>query len=113
MMNVNALEMNELDFVIGGSMGETAKDSFELYDHGLLKDHWCPGSMAFNWKSLSAKVDAAWAKAGIQVISNPFGDNVYKKDGKRITRDDALKHLDDNFHFISVGSGKAYYGSSK
>ena len=97
MLQRNAMNLNELDYVAGGTISETADDSFELYDRGLLKDHYNAAEMAVEWKTLSAKVDDAWRKAGIDVITKPFGGNVYKQNGKTLTRDEAMEHLKKNF----------------
>lgn len=102
MLQRHSMNINELDFIAGGSAGETARDSFELFDHGLLNDHWNAASMMVDWGNLSSKVDSAWAKAGIQVTTKPFADNVYKKDGKVIPRDEALEHLNKNFKLVPV-----------
>ena len=91
------MSMNELDAVAGGGMIETYKDSLELFERGLLDDHMNPAHLAAGWKNLSAKIDAAWAKAGIEVITKPLGGNVYKKDGKVIPREAALQHLSMNY----------------
>ena len=52
------------------------------------------------WKSDSAAVDAGWAKAGITCVTKPAGDNLYFKDGKEMTRNEALDYLKANFKQI-------------
>lgn len=97
MKNAKVLKIDELSYVSGGNFDETTKDSFELFDRGLLKERYNKNDIIFNWEESSAKVDEAWRKAGIDVITNPFGYNVYKKDGKEINRYDAMEHLKKNF----------------
>ena len=73
MKNVKAMNINELDFVAGGSAAETAKDSFELWDRMLMDDHYGSAGIMIKWNEKSRNVDKAWAKAGVEVITKPFG----------------------------------------
>lgn len=97
MKNVKAMNINELDFVAGGSAAETAKDSFELWDRMLMDDHYGSAGIMIKWNEKSRNVDKAWAKAGVEVITKPFGSNVYRINGQEVDRDQALEHLKTNF----------------
>lgn len=96
------LSDEELDAVAGSSFNETAADSFELYDHGLLKDYHNAVVTGAQWNKISSEVDKAWHKAGVDVITKPFGDNEYKIDGKIVTRNTALEQLDKKFDRIKL-----------
>ena len=97
MKYAHAINVNELDFVAGGSAAETANDSFELWDRMLMNDHYGSVGIMASWSEKSSNVDKAWRKAGVEVITKPFSDNVYRINGKQVSRDDALAHLKDNF----------------
>jgi hypothetical protein len=94
----------ELDGVAGGSVASTAYDSEFLYEHGLV-DHWHSTlSTFFMWGSYSAAVDAGWAKAGITCVTKPWGDNLYLKDGKEISRDEAYNYVRNSFPKVKSAS---------
>ena len=95
--NMETMSEDELDNVAGGTPGETAEDSKLLYEHGLLNDYHGWWHTSFNWKTDSAEVDAAWAKAGITCVKKPGFKNKYFKDGEKISREEAIAHLRDNF----------------
>jgi len=97
------LSDEELDQVAGGTIGETAGDSNILYDHGLMDTWYSIVGLSFAWCSKSAAVDAGWAKAGITcctVYVTGSGANKYWKDGKEISRDEAIKYVKANFKRI-------------
>ena len=95
------LSDEELDNVAGSSLAETARDSKILYDHGLMDDYsYSDFSIIGIWLKRSAQVDAGWAKAGITSVTKPFGGNKYFKDGKEISRDDAIKIVKSKFKRI-------------
>lgn len=93
MKNANAMNINELDFVAGGTAKETAKDSFELWEYGFMEDHYGTVGIWIDWATKSRNVDKAWAEAGVDVITSPFEANVYKIKGKQVSRDEALASL--------------------
>ena len=81
---------NKLNMVTGGDFDETAWDSWALYRKGLIDKRYGTADMVFHWVTNSAKVDAAWSKAGIRCLSKPISSNRYYKDGKEISHDLAL-----------------------
>jgi len=98
------LSDEDLDNVAGGTIGETAKDSEILYDYGLVKEWHTSLHMIFHWESGSAEVDDGWSKAGITCVTKPFSNNKYFKDGKQISRDEAMNIVKSKFkriHHIS------------
>lgn len=88
-----ALSEEELEKVAGGSVWQTADDSEFLYDYGLVEDWHGQTTTMFNWVSYSAKVDEGWSKAGITCVTKPWGDNLYFKNGKEISRKEAYDHV--------------------
>ena len=96
-----AMSEDELDNVAGGSSGGTARDSQFLYEHGLIDSYSGNGlSILLRWNSESAAVDAGWSKAGITCVTKPCKENLYFKDGKEITHDEAIAHVKANFSKI-------------
>ena len=92
-----AMSNDELDQVAGGSFGGTADDNDFLYKYGLTNKRFYAIGAFFHWKSCSEEVDSGWAKAGITCVTHPSDDNEYFKDGKQITRDEAIAHVKANF----------------
>ena len=90
----------ELDNVAGGGIPETSNDSKLLYERGLVDDWHGVETTAFRWGSYSEAVDAGWSKAGITCVTKPFNDNQYFKDGKEISRNEAIAHVQANFQKI-------------
>ena len=95
-----AMSDDELDQVAGGNIVGTGDDSKFLYDYGLVDDWHGKLHTFFNWKSDSAAVDGGWSKAGITCVTKPAGSNQYFKDGKEISRDEAVAHVKANFSKI-------------
>ena len=96
------LKESELDSISGGTFGDTIDDSKFLYEYGLSDDWHGNIHTWFNWKSDSSAVDAGWAKAGITCVTKPGdnNDNKYFMNGKEITRNDAVAHVQANFNKI-------------
>jgi len=90
----------ELSMVAGGGKEDTASDNGLLYSYGLMDHDYSELEISFKWKSLSAEVDAGWAKAGITCVTKPSGDNEYFMGGKQISSGEAWKHVIDNFKQI-------------
>ena len=95
-----AMSEEELDNVAGGRIGQTAEDSTLLYAYGLVDDYHKELHTAFHWNSDSSAVDAGWAKAGITCVTKPCKANLYFKDGKEISGDEARDYLKANFKQI-------------
>lgn len=83
----------ELNMVTGGNIIETSTDSYLLYDAGYMSEMYTEGDLAFNWVEDSAKVDEGWSKVGVTCVSNIAYFNEYYKDGKKISRGDAIALL--------------------
>ena len=96
------LSDEELENVAGGSIDGTVKDARFLYEHGILDDWDGTIETTFYWKSVSKKVDAGWAKAGITCVTKPlvWSDNQYFVGGKEITRDEAINIVKSKFKKI-------------
>lgn len=92
-MTRTTTEMNTMDLetVSGGVIGECNKDSKFLTDIGIMKSEVGCMDLTFHWKSSSKKVDDAWQSVGIRCVSKPAGDNVYYINGKKVSRNDAIK----------------------
>ena len=95
-----AMNDEELDQVAGGCIVDTVEDSKLLYERGLVDDWHSDFHTIFNWKSDSAAVDAGWSKAGITCVTKPASGNLYFKDGKEISHDEAIAHVKANFQKI-------------
>ena len=76
----------ELNMVNGGTIAETAYDSWALYDKKYIDEDYSIAGVIFHWLTYSAKVDEGWAKAGITSVTKPFSFNQYFKDGKEINQ---------------------------
>ena len=87
----------QLENIVGGSIGGTSLDSHLLYDYGIIDDYHSFDGMAFHWKSYSAEVDAGWAKVGITCVTKPSGHNEYFAGSKGISRKEAVKILKSKF----------------
>ena len=83
----------ELEKIAGGTFEETAEDSQLLYKHGLLDNWYDPISLTLRWITFSKEVDKGWAKAGITCCTSPCGANKYWRNGKQISREDALLYV--------------------
>ena len=93
------LSEEELDQVAGGSWSNTAQDSEFLFKHKLMDDWYYTGGAAFNWGEVSSQVDKGWARAGITccTVYGCIYDNEYWKDGKKISRKEAYRIVNENF----------------
>ena len=60
---------------------------------GYMSDMYTEGDLLFNWVEDSAEVDGGWRRAGITCVSNFAAFNEYYKDGKQISRGEAIKML--------------------
>ena len=83
----------ELNMVAGGNIIETSTDSYILYNAGYMKEMFTEGDLMFNWAEDSAKVDAGWYKAGVTCVTSVLDFNKYFKDGKEISRGEAIRLL--------------------
>ena len=93
------LSDEQLEQVAGGDMQETEIDSHLLYDYGLISKWSNETYLLFHWKSSSAKIDSAWAKAGITCVTSPWAweGNKYFAGSKQISREEAVKILKQKF----------------
>ncbi len=83
----------ELNMVTGGNIIETSTDSYLLCGAGYMSDMYTEGDLIFNWVEASSEIDEGWRKAGITCVSSFADFNEYYKDGKQISRGEALKML--------------------
>ncbi|MCR5673075.1 MAG: hypothetical protein K6F87_05110 [Lachnospiraceae bacterium] len=83
----------ELNMVAGGNVIETSTDSYLLYGAGYMSDMYTEGDLIFNWVEDSAKVDEGWSRVGVTCVSSFVDFNKYYKDGKQISRGEAIKML--------------------
>ena len=92
-IDMKKLSDDQLEMVTGGYFFQTLYDSKDLYKKGVLGEKLDISDFVWHWVSSSEKVDNAWGKVGVHVITKPTGDNVYSYQGRQITRDEALAML--------------------
>ena len=83
----------ELNRVAGGSLLETAEDSQCLCARRCMYEEYNVIDLMFDWKELSKRVDEGWLNAGIISVTSPFKSNKYLRNGKEISRKEALKSI--------------------
>ncbi len=83
----------ELNMVAGGNIFETSTDSYLLNSAGYMSEVYTEGDLIFNWVEDSAKVDQGWSKVGVTSVTSIPYFNKYYKDGKQISRGEALQML--------------------
>ena len=89
------LDINELQGVSGGYLGEVTEDSELLHKLGLIDEEVSDYDVMFHWESSSAKVDGGWAKVGITCVSTYDFFNKYFYQGKAISRKKAYEIVRD------------------
>ena len=89
------LTINQLGGISGGNTTETCMDISLFYKLGLITEFIGSLDVAFDWENSSIKVDTAWAKVGITCVSKYVYLNEYYYQGKKITRDEAVKIAED------------------
>ena len=85
------LDLGELDVMSGASIREVDEDEKALRAAGYLNEEL--GSPYFHWKTTSAKIDEAWARAGVHCYTRPSDSNTYVIDGESVLHTTALRHL--------------------
>ena len=93
-----AMSDEELDNVAGGGTRQTRGDNDFLGSLGYIPDK--RRDFLCGWNESSKIVDGGWSKAGITCVTKPAGSNQYFKDGKEISRDEAVAHVKANFSKI-------------
>lgn len=88
---IKGLNLDQLEIVSGGVLGDIIYDSYTLYDAGLINEKIGLCDAIFDWESSSRKVDDAWAKIGITSVSSVTSENKYYYNGNKITQDEARK----------------------
>ena len=83
----------EMNMVTGGNLLETAEDSHCLYTKRCMNEEYNVVDLMFDWNELSKRVDEGWLNAGIISVTSPFKDNKYLRNGKEITRKEALHSI--------------------
>lgn len=96
---VNEMNIEDLEFVVGGTIGNSLSDSKFLTAAGVMDGEIGAWDMTFHWNTYSAKVDEAWKKAGVRCVSDPVWDNVYYVNGKPVSRNDAIRAAADTLGF--------------
>ena len=86
-------EEEELNRVTGGTVFETADDSHALYSKHCMYEEYNFFDLLCEWDELSKRVDEGWLNAGIVSVTSPFNSNKYLRNGKEITRKEAMKIL--------------------
>ena len=89
--DMNELDMELLEEVSGGRIGEVAYDSDFLKDMGVISESFSTFGVMFNWGNYSEAVDDGWAKLGIICCTSPTGDNTYSYQGRELTRIEAME----------------------
>ena len=87
----------QMEMINGGGFAQTASESALLKKAGLMDESYDKFELMFKWISGSAKVDAAWAKAGITCVTKPCKKNQYFYEGKEISRDEAIEMIWDKY----------------
>lgn len=96
----------QLKQVAGGNCDQTANDSKFPNDYRVVSDWHGEFHQLFNWKSDSAEIDDGWRKAGIISVTSFVNPNKYILNGKPLTRDEAYRHVRENFKRVH----NEYYG---
>ena len=88
---IKDLNLDQLEIVSGGVLGDIIYDSYTLYDAGLIDEKVALSDAVFHWESYSLKVQEAWKKISITCVAYAFSDNEYYYNGNKITQDEARK----------------------
>lgn len=88
-----AIREDELNRITGGDMFDTDADCYALYLKGYMREYYDVFDLMFDWVELSKRVDNGWGRAGVVCVSKPFKSNEYIRNGKEITRKEALQHI--------------------
>jgi len=95
------LSDEELNQVAGGTVAQTTADQTFLYKYGLTKESGSNDFWTFiAWLDISRAVDVGWSKAGITCVTKPFYSNQYFFEGREISRETAIKIVEDKFKKI-------------
>lgn len=84
---------NELNMVTGGTVFETASDSHALCQRRCMHEEYNFFDLLCEWTELSKRVDEGWFNAGVISVTRPFKSNRYLKNGKEISRKQALQTI--------------------
>ena len=85
------LDLEELDAVSGGYNGETSYDS-ELLNRAGLCEYYDGKTLREDWDK-HQEIVKAWAKIGVTVYAHLSSQNLYKINGKFVSRFEALEYL--------------------
>ena len=89
------LDMEQLDEVSGGYNGETSYDSEFLNRLGLC-EYYDGKTLRKDWDKHQEIVDA-WAKVGVTVRAHLSSQNLYKVNGKYVSRLEALAYVKEKY----------------
>ena len=93
----------ELDNVAGGSWVQTCDDSVHLHHYGLCRYRYGEftnsETMSYFQSSIFAEADVkqAWKKVGVDFVPSFDRDNKYFINGKEVTHQEAMNHLNKFF----------------
>ena len=82
----------ELENVAGGTYKETAADSRFLNDLAGLCDRFGSTRAFFDTNKVAEEAKSGWGKVGIEFYFRPGVGNKYYLDGKRISRNEAIRY---------------------
>ena len=87
------LQLDDLENVIGGSIGTTVTDSHFLNEVGLCPDRFGKAGATINWGRDSEMVDNAWRRGGVTCVTRPLGNNTYMVDSKVVSQVEAYQYV--------------------
>ena len=93
---VQAMDINQLDMVAGGSYGEVKGDFDFLRGLGVTGYKFSLKEVIYYWGDTGGGVprvlEKQWNKVGITVVTKPFRGNCYSLGNKTLTRGEAFAH---------------------
>ena len=88
---VQAMDINQLDMVAGGSINEVVNDFDHLRNLKITGYKYDRLDALLEWGGVTANLEEAWRKVGVHCYTRPCNDNTYTTiNGKTITRSEAF-----------------------
>ncbi len=78
---------------VSASIVDMDPESRFLKSMGFSANVWTEAYSTFHWKEASRDLEAAWARAGVTVVTKVSGNNEYYINGKRVRRYQAYEHV--------------------
>ena len=88
------LSDDTLDAIAAGHTYQTTTDIKRLMQAGYLTED--PSTTGAPWEDVAAKVEEAWARAGVKCVSKPNGSNEYYMNGRRLKNVYAYSWLENH-----------------